>query len=110
MKPRRDRTAGRPGGARRAPFLGTGPPRASALSCWEIHREGAERFDVYFQGMRIGRERGPAELRELLAGARVRREDVGRVIAALGASPIVWLEVRPAAARRIHGDAAEPRF
>ena len=83
---------------RRPPVLGTAPPPSIRPACWEIHREiarGTEEFAIYLDGERIGSERGSAELRELLVGARLRAADANRVIAALGASPVVWIEVRP---------------
>jgi hypothetical protein len=98
MIDRHERSAGRPQTPRRPLFVGDVPPFQPALSCWEIRRESpAEdaRFAVYLEGARIGRERGPAELTQLLTGARLRREDVRRVVEALVESPVVWVEVRP---------------
>jgi hypothetical protein len=93
------RSRNRPAGARRrAPFLGTTPPPSIRPACWEIHREkvrGADEFGIYLDGQRIGSERGAAELRELLVGARLRADDANRVIATLGTSSVVWIEVRP---------------
>ena len=83
---------------RQPPFLGTTPPPSIRPACWEIHRErvrGAEEFGIYLDGERIGSERGAAELRELLVGVRLRADDANRVIATLGAFPVVWIEVRP---------------
>jgi len=84
--------------ARRPPFVGAVAPLRRSLFCWEIRRESSgqeARFGVYLDGARIGRETGAVELRELLAGARLRRQDVRRVIEALGEKPVVWVEVRP---------------
>lgn len=99
MSARRSRAgAGRIHAERRPPFLATVPPGPRHPACWEIHRErrrDAEEFAIYLEGARIGAERGAAELRELLVGARLRVEDVDRVLATLGKSPVVWVEVRP---------------
>lgn len=100
-------------GARRAPFLGTVPPPSSQAACWEIHREirpGAVEFAIYLDGARIGAERGAEELRELLVGARLRSEDANRVIATLGRSPVVWVEVRPAEGTPCRKPAPESRY
>ena len=113
MTVRRDRPIRRPHAARRPPFLAAAPPAARVPSCWEIHREssaGRDGFDVYLDGARIGRERGAAELEALLAGARLRRDDVLRVLAALVESPVVWVEVRPEKSRSVRVPAREPRY
>ena len=113
MIPRSDRAARHPHAARRPLFLGAIPPPRRGPSCWEIHREigaGRDRFEIYLHGARIGRERGAAELEELLAGARLRPDDVHRVIAALGEHPVVWVEVRPEESPAVRLPAAGPRF
>jgi hypothetical protein len=93
--------AGRPHAPRRPLLLTTAPPGPRHPACWEIHCErrlGTEQFAIYLEGARIGAERGVAELRELLVGARLRADDVDRVLATLGMSPVVWVEVRPSKA------------
>jgi hypothetical protein len=98
---------------RRPPFLGTAPPPSIRPACWEIHcekRRGAEEFAIYLDGERIGAERGAAELRELLVGARLRADDANRVIASLGASPVVWVEIRAVESAPYRKPAPESRY
>lgn len=101
------------GAERRPPFLGTAPPPAVKPACWEIHREkrrGTEEYAIYLDGERIGAERGTAELRELLVGARLRPDDANRVIATLGTCPVVWIEVRAAESAPYRKPAPESRY
>ncbi|HET7453498.1 MAG TPA: hypothetical protein VFL12_12190 [Thermoanaerobaculia bacterium] len=101
--------AGRPHAPRRPPLLSTAPPGSRHPACWEIHRERgpeSEQFAIYLEGARIGAERGAAELRELLVGARLRADDVERVLATLVLNPVVWIEIRPAEGERYRGPGA----
>lgn len=94
-------------------FFGTAPPTNGCPSVWEIHREtrrGNDQFGIYLDGRRIGKERGVAELQELLVGVRLASDEAKRVLAKLKTCPVVYVEVEPSESSECRKPSPESRY